>query len=91
MADKEVTIGQVFDSVSETSSYQLWVCFLCFLITTLDGFDMIIIGVATPKIAEFLHVSMKDLGLAWASSLLGPFSAPCSSACLQTESAENGC
>jgi MFS transporter, AAHS family, 4-hydroxybenzoate transporter len=72
MADREVTIGQVFDSVSGTSPYQLWVCFICFLITTLDGFDMIIIGVATPKIAEFLHVSMKDLGLALGIVTLGP-------------------
>ena len=54
------------------SSYQLWVCFLCFLVTTLDGFDMIVIGVATPKIAEYLHTSMKVLGLAMGVVTFGP-------------------
>lgn len=72
MTTKEITINEVFDSVSETSSYQLWVCFLCFLVTTLDGFDLIVIGVATPKIAEFLHISMKALGLAMGIVTFGP-------------------
>jgi AAHS family 4-hydroxybenzoate transporter-like MFS transporter len=72
MASKEITISKAFDSVSETSSYQLWVCFLCFLVTTLDGFDLIVIGVATPKIAEFLHISMKALGLAMGLVTFGP-------------------
>ncbi len=72
MASKEITIQKVFDSVSKVSSYQLWICFLCFLVTTLDGFDMIVIGVATPKIAEYLHTSMKVLGLALGVVTFGP-------------------
>jgi AAHS family 4-hydroxybenzoate transporter-like MFS transporter len=69
---REITINEALDSVSGTSSYQLWVCFLCFLVTTLDGFDLIVIGVATPKIAEFLHITMKTLGLAIGIVTFGP-------------------
>ncbi|HVN97544.1 MAG TPA: MFS transporter [Syntrophorhabdaceae bacterium] len=72
MASKEIAVGKVFDSISKTSSYQIWVCFLCFLVTTLDGFDLIMIGVATPKIVEFLHITMQAFGLAMGLVIFGP-------------------
>lgn len=71
MAEKTVSVAEVFDSSPVTSSYQLWVCFLCFVITFLDGFDQTMIGVAIPKIAEFLRVKPGVLGLAMSSGLVG--------------------
>jgi MFS transporter, AAHS family, 4-hydroxybenzoate transporter len=72
MSSREVTIQKAFDSIPRTSPYQIWICFLCFLITFLDGFDLTIIGVAVPKIAEFLHAKPDALGLAMSAGQFGP-------------------
>ena len=48
MATKTMTVREVFDANPVTSSYQIWVCFLCFLSMLLDGFDNTVIGVAIP-------------------------------------------
>ena len=72
MATKEITVQKVFESVSGASSYQLWVCFLCFLVMFLDGFDGTILGVALPKMAEYLHANMTAMGLAGGAASLGP-------------------
>lgn len=71
MASKAVRVAEVFDASPTTSSYQLWICFLCFLVTFLDGFDLTVIGVAIPKIAEFLGSKPNALGLAMSASLVG--------------------
>jgi len=72
MATKEITVQNVFESVSGASSYQLWVCFLCFLVMFLDGFDGTILGVALPEMAEYLHANMTAMGLAGGAGSLGP-------------------
>jgi AAHS family 4-hydroxybenzoate transporter-like MFS transporter len=71
MANKAVSVTEVFDANPMMSSYQKWVCFLCFLVMFLDGFDATGIGVVIPKIAEFLHTKMSALGLAVSASLVG--------------------
>ena len=71
MASKTVSVREVFDANPVASSYQIWVCFLCFLVTFLDGFDLTVIGVAMPKIADFLHSKPNALGLAMSASLVG--------------------
>ncbi len=73
MANKTVSVREVFDSNPVTSSYQMLVCFLCFLIMFLDGFDLMVTGVAIPKIAEFLHSKPSALGLAVSAGLIGTF------------------
>jgi AAHS family 4-hydroxybenzoate transporter-like MFS transporter len=71
MAMKKVSITEIFDT-SQFTSYQFKVCFLCFLVTFLDGFDLTVIGVALPKMADFLHVKPSALGLALAAGQFGP-------------------
>jgi len=68
---KKVSITEIFDT-SQFTSYQFKVCFLCFLVTFLDGFDLTVIGVALPKMADFLHVKPSALGLALAAGQFGP-------------------
>jgi AAHS family 4-hydroxybenzoate transporter-like MFS transporter len=45
---------------------------LCFCCTLLDGFDLTVIGVAVPKIAEYLRVKPPALGLAMSAGQFGP-------------------
>jgi AAHS family 4-hydroxybenzoate transporter-like MFS transporter len=45
---------------------------LCFCCALLDGFDLTVIGVAVPKIAEFLRVKPAALGLAMSAGQFGP-------------------
>lgn len=71
MSSKTVSITEIFD-VSPFSPYQIWVCFLCFCVTFLDGFDLTVIGVALPKIADFLHSKPGALGLALSAGQVGP-------------------
>jgi len=71
MASRTISIGEVFDS-SRFTFYQILVCSLCFLVTFLDGFDLTVVGVALPKIAEFLHSKPSALGLALGAGQFGP-------------------
>lgn len=71
MSSKAVSITEIFDT-SPFSPYQIWVCFLCFCVTFLDGFDLTVIGVALPKIADFLHSKPGALGLALSAGQVGP-------------------
>ncbi len=71
MADKKVSAREVFDG-SPFSPYQVWVCFLCFCVTLLDGFDLTVIGVTLPKIRESLNASPSAIGLAVGAGQLGP-------------------
>ncbi len=71
MADKIVSIDKVFDD-SRFTLYQVQVCSLCFLVTFLDGFDLTVVGVALPKIADFLRSEPSALGLALSAGQFGP-------------------
>ncbi len=71
MTNKTITIGEIFDDISITP-YQYRVGILCILVTFMDGFDLTIIGVALPKIAEYLHTSPGSLGFALAMGQFGP-------------------
>ncbi len=71
MASRTVSVKEVFDG-STFTTYQYLVCSLCFLVVFLDGFDLTIIGVALPKIADFLHSKPSALGLALGAGQFGP-------------------
>ena len=71
MASRAVSVTEVLDSVPFTS-YQVLVGILCFCCTLLDGFDLTVIGVAVPKIAEYLRVKPPALGVAMSAGQFGP-------------------
>ncbi|MGD0663820.1 MAG: MFS transporter [Syntrophorhabdales bacterium] len=71
MARKVVSITEVLNS-SPFTSYQVLVGILCFCCTLLDGFNLTVIGVAVPKIAEYLRVKPSALGLAMSAGQFGP-------------------
>jgi MFS transporter, AAHS family, 4-hydroxybenzoate transporter len=71
MASRSVSVSEVLDS-SPFTSYQVLVAMLCFCCTLLDGFDLTVIGVAVPKIAEYLRVKPPALGLAMSAGQFGP-------------------
>lgn len=54
------------------SFFQYRICALCFLICFLDGFDLTIISVALPKIADHLNSSASSLGIALGAGQFGP-------------------
>lgn len=68
---KTVPVGRVVDE-SSFSGYQFLVCTICFLVTFLDGFDLTVVGVALPKIAEHLSSDPASLGLALSAGQVGP-------------------
>ena len=71
MARRAVSVTEVLDS-SPFTSYQALVGILCFCCTLLDGFNLTVIGVAVPKIAEYLRVTPPALGVAMSAGQLGP-------------------
>lgn len=71
MEGKTVNVAELFDNTPFTP-YQVWACSLCFCVLLLDGFDLTVIGVALPKIAEHLHSSPGALGLAIGAGQIGP-------------------
>ena len=71
MARRAVSITDVLDS-SPFTPYQVLVGILCFCCTLLDGFNLTVIGVAVPKIAEYLRVNPPALGVAMSAGQLGP-------------------
>ncbi|MFH1117000.1 MAG: MFS transporter, partial [Pseudomonadota bacterium] len=71
MASRSLTVAEFLDN-SAFTPYQMWVCLLCVLVTVLDGFDLTVIGVALPKIAEHLKSEPKALGLAVGAGQFGP-------------------
>ena len=58
---RTVNVNDAFDDIP-FSPYQISVCLLCFCIVFLDGFDLTVIGVALPKIAEHLNAKPSELG-----------------------------
>lgn len=71
MTDRTVRIGDIFKDIPFTL-FQYRVCILCFLVCFLDGFDLTIIGVTLPKIAEYLQSSHEALGFALGAGQFGP-------------------
>lgn len=71
MTTRTVSVKEIFDTARFTS-YQALVCSLCFLVTFLDGFDLTVIGVALPKMADFLKVKPSALGVALSVGQFGP-------------------
>jgi len=71
MAAKTMSVREVFDS-SPFTPYQVWICFLCFCVTLMDGFDLTMMGVTMPKIGEYLKVTPAELGLAVSAGMIGP-------------------
>ena len=71
MASRTVSVDEVLDSVPFTL-YQVLVGILCFCCMLFDGFDMSVIGLAAPKIAEYLHIKPPQLGLAMSAGQVGP-------------------
>lgn len=56
---------------SPFGSYQIWVFLLCFLATTVDGYDVQIIGVAASGIKETLRLEPATLGIVITAGQLG--------------------
>lgn len=71
MAQKKMTVGDILDNVPITP-FQYRVGLLCILVTFLDGFDLTVIGVALPNIAEYLGTTPGALGYALGFGQLGP-------------------
>jgi len=71
VATKTMSVKEVLDSTPFTP-YQVWICFLCFCVTFMDGFDLTMMGVTLPKIGEYLKVSTSALGLAVGAGMAGP-------------------
>jgi AAHS family 4-hydroxybenzoate transporter-like MFS transporter len=71
MTTRTVSVKEIFDTTRFTT-YQALVCLLCFLVTFLDGFDLTVIGVALPKMADFLKVKPSALGVALSVGQFGP-------------------
>jgi AAHS family 4-hydroxybenzoate transporter-like MFS transporter len=71
METRTVSVKDIFDTARFTP-YQALVCSLCFLVTFLDGFDLTVIGVALPKMADFFKVKPSALGLAVSVGQFGP-------------------
>ena len=70
MTNRAISVREVFDT-HPFSPYQIWVCFLCFCVTFFDGFDLTVIGVAIPKIAETLHSKPAAMGFAMSAGQVG--------------------
>ncbi len=71
MARRAVSVTEVLDSVPFTS-YQVLVGVLCFCCLLMDGFDLTVIAVAVPKIAEYLGVKPHALAVAISAGQFGP-------------------
>jgi len=68
---KRVCVSEIFDT-GKITPIQIRVFLLCLCIVFFDGFDLVVISVALPKISAFLHVGMAGLGLAVGAGQLGP-------------------
>ena len=59
---KSISVNEAFDNLP-LSPYQMGICFLCFAIVFLDGFDLTVIGVAVPGHVLFHDFGIPDQGL----------------------------
>ncbi len=76
MPGKSVSVKDVLDS-GRFTLYQIWICTLCFLLAFFDGFDLSLLSVSLPKIAESLDTTTAALGIAMSlgnvGALIGAF------------------
>lgn len=70
MSGNSVSVKDVLDS-GRFTLYQAWICALCFLLAFFDGFDLSLVGVSLPKIAEFLNSTPAALGVAMSVGNVG--------------------
>jgi AAHS family 4-hydroxybenzoate transporter-like MFS transporter len=70
MSSNSVSVKDVLDS-GRFTLYQTWICTLCFLLAFFDGFDLSLVGVSLPKIAEFLDSTPAVLGMAMSAGNVG--------------------
>jgi AAHS family 4-hydroxybenzoate transporter-like MFS transporter len=70
MTSNSVSIKDVLDS-GRFTLYQIWICTLCFLLAFFDGFDLSLVGVSLPKIAEYLDSTPAALGVAMSVGNVG--------------------
>jgi len=70
MPGNSVSVKDVLDS-GRFTLYQTWICALCFLLAFFDGFDLSLVGVSLPKIAEFLNSTPAALGVAMSVGNVG--------------------
>ena len=70
MPNNSVSVKDVLDS-GRFTLYQIWICSLCFLLAFFDGFDLSLVGVSLPKIAEFLDSTPAALGVAMSTGNVG--------------------
>ncbi|MBN1907407.1 MAG: MFS transporter [Deltaproteobacteria bacterium] len=70
MPNNSVSVKEILDS-GRFTLYQVWICTLCFLLAFFDGFDLSLVGVAAPKIAEFLNTTSATLGVAMSIGNIG--------------------
>jgi AAHS family 4-hydroxybenzoate transporter-like MFS transporter len=72
MTDPSRTLDvQQFIDEQRFSPYQWFILILCFLIVATDGFDMAVIGLVAPSIAQEWHTSKAALGPAMGAALVG--------------------
>gem|GEM_PF-6123046 len=60
MASRKVSVTEVFDTTPFTL-YQLWICFLCFCLIIIDGFDLTVIGLPHPRLRSFCMPNLAPL------------------------------
>jgi MFS transporter, AAHS family, 4-hydroxybenzoate transporter len=70
MAAMRIDARSLIDE-SPFGRYQVWVFLLCFLATTIDGYDVQVIGVAAAGIRETLHLQPAMLGLVITAGQVG--------------------
>lgn len=70
MQSNSVSVKDILDSGRYTP-YQLWIWTLCFLLAFFDGFDLSLLGVSIPKIAESLNTTRAALGMAMSIGNVG--------------------
>ena len=76
MPSNSVSVKEVLDS-GRFTLYQIWICTICFFLAFFDGFDLSLLSVSTPKIAEFLNTTPAAIGPAMSlgnvGALIGAF------------------
>ena len=70
MSRNQVSVKDILDS-GRFTFYQTWICTLCFLLAFFDGFDLSLVGVSLPQIAEFLKSTPAALGVAMSAGNVG--------------------
>ena len=90
MSNNSVSVKDVLDS-GRFTLYQAWICALCFLLAFFDGFDLSLVGVSLPKIAEFLKSTPAALGMAMSAGNVGALIGALVLGMLADRLAENRC